>query len=41
MLPSNTMILNKNANFNKGINKVLKMVTMSAATPSDVSVFLK
>lgn len=28
-VPSALMILNRNRNFNKGINKILKMITMT------------
>lgn len=40
VLPSYTMILTKNVDFNKGINKVLKMVTMCPSNTEEISVFI-
>lgn len=40
VLPSYTLILTKNNDFNKGINKVLKMVTMCPSTPQEISTFI-
>lgn len=34
------MILTKNSDFNKGINKVLKMVAMSRSNPEEISEFI-
>lgn len=33
VLPSFMLILNKNPDFNKGINKILKMIVMSHGKP--------
>ena len=40
VLPDFILILNKNPNFNKGINKILKMISMSPGKPQDISAFI-
>ena len=40
VLPDCTLILNKHPNFNKGINKILKMVAMSPGKAQDISAFI-
>ena len=40
VLPGFMLILNKHPNFNKGINKILKMIVMRPGRPQDISAFL-
>ena len=40
VLPKIMLILNKHPNFNKGINKILKMIAMRPGRPQDISAFI-
>ena len=39
-LPECTMILNRNADFDKGVNKILKMICTLQSSPQEISNFL-
>ena len=40
-VPECLLILNRNVDFNKGINKILKMIVMMPASAEDIASFMK